>query len=235
MQNKEKGQPRYVWDPQKLAWVETTEELAQEVPQLQETVEAQTAVEEQTAEITAKQKPIDAIPEVGQMLYVGALIRLAAVVIDFIILSLITFIISRISSYPAWVLPIVGLIYFVGFWTWRGQTPGKMIVRAKIVKNDGGPINIVNAIVRFLFYIIPSFTPIAFLASPIRILVVILPILAIIIVAVTGQKRGLHDLIAGTFVISTRSSATLQPEAVEQRTSDAVQPKTDDVDPIEQK
>ncbi len=34
---------------------------------------------------------------------------------------------------------IVSAIYLVGFWTWRGQTPGKMVMRIKIV-NSGGSL-----------------------------------------------------------------------------------------------
>ncbi len=39
------------------------------------------------------------------------------------------------------------VLYNVGFWVWRGQTPGKMALRIRIVGVDGRPIGIGRAIV----------------------------------------------------------------------------------------
>ena len=209
MENKEgKGsaEPRagYVWDPDKLAWVETVEEpIVEEVP-------AEITREEGSAEIAEGADLVEAVEEAGGLVYRGALIRLVAFVIDFIALIIIAAILTAIvgtKSTVADYLPLaVGFIYFVGFWSWRGQTPGKMVIRAKIVKSDGSTIGFGNAILRYLFYLVPSFAPILFFAGRV---VGWLPfpgaIVGLIIIVLSSRKLGLHDMIAGTCVIDSRA------------------------------
>lgn len=45
------------------------------------------------------------------------------------------------------------VLYTVGFWVWRGQTPGEMALGIRIVGVDGRPIGIGRAIVRYSGYI----------------------------------------------------------------------------------
>lgn len=72
------------------------------------------------------------------------------------------------------------------FWRFRGATPGKMLVKAKIVTADGlGPASTGRLIGRFFAYvvsIIPAF-------------------LGFIWIAFDKRKRGWHDMIAGTVVV----------------------------------
>jgi len=79
------------------------------------------------------------------------------------------------------------LVVTVIFWKrWRGATPGKKFVHIKIV--DAKTCNDIDnkqAIIRSLGYIIST---LAFL-------------IGFIIVAYRRDKRGLHDLLAGTIVI----------------------------------
>lgn len=240
-----KGQrSRYIWDPNKLAWVETVEETPKEepvkeaeLPRQREPVRQQEpqkqreparqpepvrryepAREERVAapvrEVVTEETPtesdsiealVEAAPEYEVTLeYRGAWLRLLAVIVDFVIISIVTLIIGQIRAYPIWGLPIMGFVYFVGFWAWRGQTPGKMLIGAKIVKLDGSKISFVNAVLRYLLYFIPSFGPIFFFAGRVGLLNVALPILSLIVIGFTGKKRGIHDMIAGTCVINTR-------------------------------
>lgn len=205
---KEEGsaEPRagYVWDPDKLAWVETVEEpIVEEVP-------AEITREEGSAEIAEGADLVEAVEEAEGLVYKGALIRLGAFVIDFIALGIIGFILTAIvgtESTVAEYLPLaVGFIYFVGFWSWRGQTPGKMVIRARIVKSDGSTIGFGNAILRYLFYLVPH-APILFFAGHV---VGVLPLLlgafvGLIIIALSSRKRGLYDMVAGTCVIDSRA------------------------------
>ena len=43
-----------------------------------------------------------------------------------------------------------------GFWTWRGQTPGKMIAGIKIVRTDGSSIGLGRAFIRYLMFVVGS-------------------------------------------------------------------------------
>jgi ribosomal protein uL22 len=151
--------------------------------------------------------------------YKGVWIRLVAALIDFVILDIIGTIIhysvGHVVAIPSFILPIYGLVYFVGFWWWRGQTPGKMIIGARVVRTDGRPVGVDRAFLRYLFYLVPLFAPITFLANSVTIwLTYILPIVGLVVTGLTRQKRGIHDLIAGTCVINTRVRLP-EPEEVE--------------------
>lgn len=81
------------------------------------------------------------------------------------------------------VLPAVAVILF---WKYRGATPGKMAISARIVDaQTGGPPATGKLVIRYL----------AYLAS-------MLPLfLGFVWVAIDRRKQGFHDKIAGTLVI----------------------------------
>jgi len=80
---------------------------------------------------------------------------------------------------------IIGF-FFIGFWLYRGQTPGKVITSCKIVDAKSGNVPTKRQyIIRFFSYI-PS---------------TLLLCLGFIIVSFTKKKQGLHDIIADTVVI----------------------------------
>src|SRR4030042_716314 len=126
MENKEKrgsssSKARYVWDPNKLAWVEKVEEPPKEVPVRREepirreevarqekTVPQAEAVRQEVVaepgivEDGAEQADVEAEAFEDELVtssleYKGALLRLVAVVIAIIILSVIGVIISMIA------------------------------------------------------------------------------------------------------------------------------------------
>ena len=51
---------------------------------------------------------------------------------------------------------IASSIYVLSFWTWRGQTPGKMVMKIKIIRSDGRPFGISRVMLRFVGYIAPA-------------------------------------------------------------------------------
>jgi len=80
---------------------------------------------------------------------------------------------------------VIPLLYEVVFVGWRGQTPGKILLRLKVVRNDGGDVDYVKSFIRWIGKMISGFTlGIGFL-----------------IAAFTANKRALHDFVAGTRVI----------------------------------
>jgi len=132
--------------------------------------------------------------------YAGFWIRLGAYILDGIILNIISFILGFILGFGlafssasldaisamSYVFGIIlGLVYYVGFWTWWGQTPGKMAVRIKIVRTNGAPIGVGGSIVRYIGYFVSS----------------IILLIGFLWIAFDRRKQGIHDKIADTYVV----------------------------------
>lgn len=79
----------------------------------------------------------------------------------------------------------INLFYFVGMNAACGATLGKMAVGIKIVQTDGSPIGFGKALLRFVVQ-----TVLASVSCG----------LAYLVVAFNAEKRGLHDMAAGTVV-----------------------------------
>ena len=84
---------------------------------------------------------------------------------------------------------LIGLAYFVGLWTWRGQTIGMMPFGLFVARvADGERPDIVQAFLRYVGLII-SFAAL---------------LLGVIWVAFDGRKQGWHDKLANTVVVRRR-------------------------------
>jgi len=237
--------PRYVWDPKKLAWVETTEPEIQEPAMERAAVEPkpEEVLEEAKVEAKAEADTGEAVEEVaavegakveaGGLRYKGPGVRFVAFVGDLVVFLVISIILGQVPgvsgivnsvsdartvSFAAWQQWMyIGIItaYFVGFWTWRGQTPGKMVTGLKIVKTDGSPIGIRRAVLRFIVFFLYLMLW-ASLSVSIGVLFAII-IGALIITAFNKKRKGIHDFIAGTVVINSRAP---KPEPVEVEASE---------------
>jgi uncharacterized RDD family membrane protein YckC len=165
--NPSQSAPRYVWDPDKLAWVEAEPTAVSEpeiAPAEEAMAEAATAQEIAEEEAQAEGFAVEAAPQIEELERKGVWIRVGGVVVDVILLSIVDLIIhytiGRVVNLTPYIVLLYGFIYFVGFWTWRGQTPGKMLIGAKIVRADGSRLDIGRAILRYPFYLVPIYTPI---------------------------------------------------------------------------
>ena len=143
-------------------------------------------------------------------IFAGFWVRLLAFIIDVIILGIFNWVFYNVwglVSGAGWMSGVaadpftevtgaswlVGLLvsfftvvaYLICFWGWRGQTPGKMALRLKIIRSDGSDIGWSIATLRFLSYII-SFLPV---------------FIGFIWVAFDVNKQGLHDKMADTYVV----------------------------------
>ncbi|MFP4642130.1 MAG: RDD family protein [Dehalococcoidia bacterium] len=128
--------------------------------------------------------------ETAQIRYAGFWRRLAAYLVDCTIIGVMVGILNPFGVF-GFVLPsIIAVVYFIGFWAWIGQTPGKAALGVKIVRLDGTPINLGTAILRFIGYIISC----------------LILCIGFLMIAFHVQKRGLHDLIAGTIVVVETSA-----------------------------
>ncbi len=119
--------------------------------------------------------------------YAGFWLRFFADIIDGIVLAIVGGICVIISSdaYYGGVAGALGIVYIIGFWVWRGQTPGKMLMFVKIQSTDEKPITFGRSLMRYF----------AYLASSIPLGIGFLWILW------DTKRQGWHDKIAGTYVI----------------------------------
>jgi uncharacterized RDD family membrane protein YckC len=144
--------------------------------------------------------PTPAGPAAG-LRYAGFWVRVVAFILDAIVLAVITSALGPLAgtgtvvntgtavsiNYQANALgTLIGLVYFIGFWAWRGQTPGMMPFNLKVVRADNGEkVDIVRALLRYVGLIIS----------------IVLVFLGVIWAAFDARKQGWHDKIASTVVV----------------------------------
>jgi len=108
-----------------------------------------------------------------------------------------------LSEMPKWTIAIMILILFLVFsgyfilfeWLWDGQTPGKRLMKLRVIREDGRPITLWEAIARNLLRV--------FDAAPGFFLPVYSVGLIVIFLSNRDQRTG--DVFAGTVVIRERS------------------------------
>jgi uncharacterized RDD family membrane protein YckC len=114
--------------------------------------------------------------------------RLIAIIIDGIILGVIGGVLYGIfnGTTGSGLSFLVGIAYNWYFWTRQnGQTPGKSVMKIRVIKTDGGPISDGDAILRYIGYYISGF------------------VLALgYLWAIWDENhQGWHDKIANTYVV----------------------------------
>jgi uncharacterized RDD family membrane protein YckC len=125
----------------------------------------------------------------------GFWIRFLAILIDGVILFVINLILAAIlnssTTGRSGIQTLLGLIYYVFFWSsaspWPGQTIGNKLLNIRVIKTDGSDLSIVVALIRYVGLVI-------------SILVIFI---GVIWAAFDPNKQGWHDKIAGTYVIKT--------------------------------
>ena len=120
--------------------------------------------------------------------------RAAAFVIDVVLLLFVSEIFDRQSMYrdDDFLLPLM-LVYFIGFWVWKGTTVGGIGANLRVVKVNGGELSFLEGLVRGLTSVL-SFGALG---------IGVLWILRSDLVAADGQpaRQAWHDLAAGTYVV----------------------------------
>lgn len=124
------------------------------------------------------------------MNYAGFGSRFGAAIIDGIILSVVQFILQlALSNVPVVgtiISLITGILYAGYFESSENQaTPGKMAVGIKVVGLNGERISFANAVGRYLA----------------KILSTLIIFIGYLMVLWDEKKQGLHDKLAGTYVI----------------------------------
>ncbi len=136
----------------------------------------------------------------------GFWIRVVATLVDSLLVSLVQLVLAYLLVFVlgladhatngdtkelvaglAWFFStLIGIVYYVFFTGYCGQTPGKMALRVKVIRTNGEEIGFGRAILREVLG--------KFISS-------IVLCLGYIWVAFDAQKQGWHDKIAGTYVI----------------------------------
>jgi uncharacterized RDD family membrane protein YckC len=139
--------------------------------------------------------------------YGGAISRAAAFVLDLalvqaavvvgaasfgLVLSLVGADTSSIAAHTVggigWLLTVA--VYFVGFWSIAGQTPGMRVLGLRLARRDGSLPSLPRSLLRFVFLIVSiacaflGFVPMLF----------------------DARRRGLHDFVAETVVLNRTSA-----------------------------
>ena len=118
---------------------------------------------------------------------------------------------DRVNLLGKWILALFIALNFVLYWgyftlfeaLWRGQTPGKHVMKLRVIKDSGRQITLFEAMSRNLLRII-DYLPALYLAGVITMLC-------------TKRHQRLGDLAAGTIVVHERSDE--QPLLIERGTS----------------
>ncbi len=108
-----------------------------------------------------------------------------------------------LSEMPKWTIAIMILVlffifasYFIAFeWLWNGQTPGKRLMKLRVIRDDGRPLTLWESIARNLLRIgdaVPGF---------------VIPVYSVglIVIFLSNRDQRLGDIFAGTVVIRERS------------------------------
>ncbi|MDY6912247.1 MAG: RDD family protein [Chloroflexota bacterium] len=125
-----------------------------------------------------------------EVIYGGFWRRFVAYILDAIILSILTWPLTMISATVSanGLSALISIIYFIGFWVWEGRTPGKMALGVKVVTAEGESPSLGRAILRYFGYMVSA----------------IILCIGFLWIAWDGQKQGIHDKIAGTYVIKNK-------------------------------
>lgn len=108
-----------------------------------------------------------------------------------------------VSQAPKWTIAILIVVVFLIFagyfilfeWLWNGQTPGKRLLKLRVIRDDGRPLTLWEAVARNLLRIAdaaPGF---------------IVPIYSIglIVIFLSNRDQRIGDIFAGTVVIRERT------------------------------
>ena len=129
--------------------------------------------------------------------YGGFWIRVGAYLLDLILLVLVQLILYRVtmSDGQAQLVNFVfGWLYFAICESGLGGSPGKLVLGLKVTDERGDNISFLNATGRYFAKFISG----------------ILLCIGYLMIAFDGRKQGLHDKLAGTFVVKANAAPQFQ-------------------------
>lgn len=147
---------------------------------------------------------------------VGIGSRFMAALVDSLIIGLIylivllalLFVVGNIapegSLASSFVIGLFGLLGFFFIWgyyiffemRWNGRSPGKQLVKLRVIRRDGSPVTLAESTIRNLVRLI-DFLPFAYGVG-------------VVTMFIDGQSRRLGDLAASTLVVRDQEEVTLE-------------------------
>lgn len=97
-----------------------------------------------------------------------------------------------IPRYTEWFFPLL-MIYFIAFWTWKGTTVGGIVMKLRVIKTTGAPLEAADAIVRALAGVL------SFAALGIGVLWILRD----------PERQAWHDKAVGTYVVKESSQGSM--------------------------
>ena len=109
----------------------------------------------------------------------------------------------RAWTWGAAIMLLTAFVLYAGYYAlfeifWNGQTPGKRLVRIRVIGDSGRPITVYEAVVRNLLRVVDQFPG--------------LYVVGIIAVFVTARNQRLGDVVAGTVVVHEKAMQEVQPD-----------------------
>src|SRR5262245_10786567 len=103
---------------------------------------------------------------------------------------------SRVSSLGVWAAALMILAVFSIYWgyfvlfeaIWSGQTPGKRIMKLRVIREDGRPVRFFEVFVRNLLRVFVDFMPVPTYA------------VGVVSIVFSSQSKRIGDFVAGTVV-----------------------------------
>jgi uncharacterized RDD family membrane protein YckC len=159
----------------------------------------------------------------GAACIVDMLIQVAALFFIVIVGGILSIFVEMLSSFWRWLGEFVPLVwiwavilflvwfiltgYFVVFETfWGGQTPGKRLLRIRVLKDSGGPIGFYEALLRNIMRFLDSLPTVY--------------AVGIVTALLTQREQRLGDLVAGTIVVREPKSSPPDPALIEHEVSE---------------
>ena len=130
------------------------------------------------------------------------LLQVIVVVVFLVILNMLD--VDASGSAEAWIAAIMGIILFIFYWGyyilfeifWNGQSPGKRWTGLRVIRSDGTPITLSEALIRNLVRIV-DFLPAMYGVG-------------VISMFIDSRSRRLGDMVAGTLVVHDRAPISIQ-------------------------
>ena len=109
----------------------------------------------------------------------------------------------RALTWAAAIFLLCAFVLYSGYYAlfeifWNGQTPGKRLVRLRVISDSGRPVTVYEAVVRNLLRIIDQLPG--------------LYVVGIISVFLTARNKRVGDIVAGTVVVHEKAMQEAQPD-----------------------
>lgn len=161
----------------------------------------------ETPEQTALEFPLAGIGSRFLALAADTLIQLSVLLLLFFAAEAVAPVGRLLGSASLWMdagLTIAGFLIYEAYFAffeavWNGQTPGKRLVGLRVIKDDGRPIGVYDAISRNLLRIIDQLPGVY--------------AVGVVVMLFSPQSKRLGDHVAGTVVVHERTIESARPFA----------------------